>query len=320
MDWRDVDPDLGLLFDDIAGTGAYYALERQLWIELWRVPELEAVEEEGIEVRHYGPVLAFAFRHEPRTALFNVLLGADRHDAVARGHLAEALEWTESIGLDLRIPVRGEGEFDEAGETEDFLNRRGYRRTGAQATFARGVGEPGFEASPGIAVEELAGEEMVETFANLLAPAYGLDWTNDFIVGLPGRREWRTYIARDDSGPIAAAAMMMHYEKPQFAFAGAAEPCRRRGAHLALLRRRIEDARAAGAEQLFAVTEETPECPDTLSAGARNLLRAGFGLLEVRTVWQPPEELLAPERGDEEDDEDEWGDGGEDREPVPMQP
>ncbi len=304
MDWRDVDPELGLLFDDIAGTGAYYAIERQFWLELWRVPLLEAVEEEGVEVRHYGPVLAFAFRSEPRIALFNVLLGADRHNAVGRGHLAEALEWTESIGLDLRIPVRGKGEFDEATEAEDFLNRRGYRRTGALATFARGAGEADFEAPPEIEVEELDGEEMVEAFAHMLAPAYGLEWANDFIIGLPGRRDWRTYIARDEDGPLAAAATMMHHEKPQLAFAGVDEQCRGRGAHLALLHRRIEDARAAGAGRLFAVTEETPECPETLSAGARNLVRAGFRLLDVRTVWQPPEELLAPERGEEDEDPD----------------
>jgi hypothetical protein len=314
MDWRDVDPELGLLFDDIAGTGAYYALERQLWLELWRVPVLEAVEEDGVEVRHYGPVLAFAFRRQPRVALFNVLLGADRHDAVARGHLAEALEWTESIGLDLRIPVRSEGEFDEASDAEDFLNRRGYRRTGVLATFARGAGKAGFEAPPGIEVEELAGEEMAETFTNILESAYGLKWAGGFIVGLPGRRDWRTYVAGDESGPLAAAATMMHYEKPQLAFAGTVEQCRGRGAHLALLHRRIEDARAAGASQIFAVTEETPECPEALSPGARNLVRAGFGLLDVRTVWQPPEELLAPERRGEEDEEDEeeWGGG-----PIP---
>lgn len=304
MDWRDIDPELGLLFDDIARTGAYYALERQLWLELWRVPVLEAVEEDGVEARHYGPVLAFAFRRAPRIALFNVLLGADRHGAVAQGHLGEALEWTESIGLDLRIPVRGKGEFDEATEAEDFLNRRGYRRTGALATWARGAAAADFEPPPEIEVEELAGEGMIETFAHMLAPAYGLEWSNGFIVGLPGRRHWRTYIARDEDGPLAAAATMMHHEMPQLAFAGVDEQCRGRGAHLALLHRRIEDARAAGADGLFAVTEETLECPETLSTGARNLARAGFELLDVRTVWQPPEELLAPERDEEEDGEE----------------
>lgn len=305
-DWRDVDPELGLLFDNIAGTGVYYALERQFWLELWRVPVLEAIQDYGIEVRHYGPVLAFAFRHEPRIALFNVLLGADRHNAVGSGNLAEALDWTESLGLDLRIPVRGEGEFDEAGETEDFLNRRGYRRSGALATFARGAGRAGFEPPPGIEVEELEGEEMIEAFTNILTPAHGLGMSSTFIVGLPGRRDWRTYIAWDETGAVGAAAMMMHYDMPQLAFAGAIEECAGRGGHLALLHRRIEDARAAGAQRVFAVTEEGPECPDPLSTGARNLVRAGFKLVDVRAVWQPPEELLAPEPEDEpREDEDE---------------
>jgi hypothetical protein len=311
VDWRD-DPEFGLLFDDIAGTGIYQALERQFWLELWRVPVVESVEASGIEVRHYGPVLAFAFRDAPRVSLFNALLGADRRGAVGRGHLAEALEWTESIGLDLRIPVRGEGEFGEPGETEDFLNRRGYRRTGALATFARAAGPAGFAAPPGIEVEELVDESLVEAFSIILAAAYGLGLSAEgFTIGLPGQRHWRTYIASDEEGPIAAAATLMHLEKAQLAFAGTDEQCRGRGAHLALLHRRIEDARAAGARRLFAVTEEALECPEALSAGARNLLRAGFNLVEVRTVWHPPEELLAPERGDE--DEEEWGGGVWDR-------
>ncbi len=48
----------------------------------------------------------------------------------------------------------------------------------------------------------------------------------------------------------------------------------------------------------------------TLSAGARNLLRAGFRLVDVRTVWQPPEELIAP--AEDEEGEEEWGGEDED--------
>ena len=285
----EVDLEVSRIFDNLMGPGLYYELERQFWLELWRVPVLDAVEELGIEVRHYGPIRAFVYPSEPRLSLFNLLLGAERPGAVERGHLAEALEWTESMGLDLRVPVRGaEPELAEAAE--DLLDRRGYRRTGTLATFARGAAPPAFPAPPGIEVEELLDESMAETFSNVLAPAYGLEWTgNGFIVSLPGRRDWRTYIASDASGPLAAAAMMMHHEVPQLAFAGTVEQCRGRGAHMALLHRQIEDARAAGRDQLLAVTEESLECPQTLSAGARNLLRAGFRLVGTRPVWQPPE-------------------------------
>ena len=312
MDWRDFDPRLGVLFDGMAGPGAYYRLERQFWLSLWRVPVLDAIEDSGIEARSYGPVRAFATPDQPRVSLFNLLLGADRPEAIARGHLAEALEWTESMGLDLRIPLRGARDVGEPVEAEDFLNRRGYRRSGALATFARAAGPAGFPAPPGIEVEELVDESMIETFACVMAPAYGFDWLgNDFFVGLPGERDWRTYLAYDDSGSIAAAATMGHYDMPQLGFAGTLEQCRRRGGHLALLHRRLEDIAAAPApaREVFAITEESLECPGVLSAGARNLLRAGFRLCDVRVVWQPPEELLAPQREDEDEHEDEWGGG-----------
>jgi hypothetical protein len=196
------------------------------------------------------------------------------------------------------------GEFGEPDAAEDHLNRRGYRRTGTLATLARSAAPPGFSAPPGIEVEELVDESMIETFSHMLAPAYGLKWSgHGFIVGLPGKRDWRTYVASDSEGPLAAAAMFMHYETPQLAFAGTPEEGRGGGAHMALLHRRIEDARAAGAGQLFAVTEESLDCPHTVSPGARNLLRAGFQVVGIRTVWQPPEELIAGEE-DEEDEED----------------
>jgi hypothetical protein len=133
------------LFDGLMGRGAYYAHERQFWHALWRVPPIDAVEEHGIEVRHYGPVRAFAYRHEPLLSLFNVVLGADLPGAISEGHLGDALSWTESMGLDVRIPLRGSSqEVGEAAEAADYLRTYGYRRTGMSATFAReGRGEEG---------------------------------------------------------------------------------------------------------------------------------------------------------------------------------
>lgn len=312
MDWRDVDPELAVLFDQMAGPGAYYAAERRFWLALWRVPILEAVDDNGFEVRHYGPVRAFASPDDPRASLFNVLLGADSPQAVARGCLAEALEWTESMGLDIRIPLRRAAEFGEAREAEALLDRRGYRRTGALGAFARAAGPAGFPPPPGIEVEEIVDESMVETFGCIMSPAYGFDpLACAFFTGLPGQRDWRTYIAADDSGAIAAAATMMDHERPQLGFAGTLEQCRGRGGHMALLHRRLEDLAPTRASEVFAITQESLDFPAVdLSAGARNLLRAGFRLRDVRTLWQPPEELLDPREPDEDEDEDGWDDGG----------
>ena len=305
MAWWQGDQRLGEFFDNLSGAGPYYTLERQFWIEMWRVPIVEAVEEHRIESRHYGPILAFAYPHEPRISMFNVLFGADRPGAVGHGHLGDALDWTESLGLALRVPVRGAGEFGEPAEAADFLQHRGYNRTAMSAVFARPPGPPGFPAPPGIEVELLEGESMVETFSNVLAPSYGLEWTGEgFIVGLPGRFDWRTYVAADETGSIAAAATMMHIDRPQLGFAGTLPACRRRGGHLALLHRQIEDVSATRSSQLFAITDESLAFPEILSPGARNLVRAGFRLVDVRSVWRPPEELIGP--WDDEDDEEDW--------------
>ena len=310
--WQD-DPALGEFFDDLSGAGGFYRLERQFWIEMWRVPIVEAVEEHRIESRHYGPILAFAYPHEPRISLFNLLLGADRPGAVARGHLKDALDWTESLGLALRVPVRGLGEFGEPEEAADYLDHRGYRRTAMSALFTRPAGPPGFPAPPGIEVELMEGESMIETFCNLLTPSYGLEWTGEgFIVGLPGRFDWRTYIASDKTGPISAAATMLHEGAPQLGFAATVPACRRRGGHTALLHRQIEDIHATRASQIFAVTDETRAFPEVISPGARNLAQAGFRLVDVRSVWRPPEELIVPPEGEEDDDDDDdWGGGGD---------
>ncbi len=314
----EVDLRLRLLFDNMAGPGLYYELERQFWLELWRVPVPEAVDERGIEMRHYGPTRAFVYPSEPRLSLFNLLLGAERPGAVERGYLAEALEWTESLGLDLRVPVRNEGEFGEPEAAEDHLNRRGYRRAAKLAAFARADAPAAFPPPPGIEVEEILDESMAETFSHMLAIPYGLEWSGEgFILGLAGRRGWRNYLASDSEGPCAAAAMRMHHEAPQLGFAGTLEECRGKGAHMALLHRQIEDACATrGARELFAVTEESLECPEAFSPAARNLLRAGFRLVDIRSVWQPPEELIAG--SEDEEDEDEWGeDYGEDEDDGP---
>ena len=307
MAWREDEfHNLDLLWDNLIGPGALFSLERHFWLDLWRVPVFEAVEEDGIEARQYGPVRAFVIADEPRTPLFNLVLGAARPGAVEGGHLAEALDWTESLGVDCRIPVRPD--FGEPGAVEDHLNQRGYRRTAVQAMFVRGAAPPDFPEPPGIEVDEIT--EELEGFTDFFAEGEPF-WTgNSFLIGLPGRRDWRSYIAVDAKNEegIGAATMMLHYEVAQLGFAATYESKRGMGAHLALLRRRIVDALAAGSRQMFAVVEESLDFPDSMSAAARNLVRAGFGLGSVRPVWRPPEELLAADEDAEDEDEDERDD------------
>jgi hypothetical protein len=305
VDWREeVMHPLDLIAERLLGPGRFYDLERGLWHDLWRVPTLDAVEGDGIETRRYGPVRAFTVAAAPREPLLNLLLGAAGPGAVAEGHLAAALDWTESLGVECRIPIRSD--FGEPGAAEDHLNHRGYRRTATDVMLVRDGSPLRIPAPPGIEIDEHTEES--EGFSEYLGRGDGMDeWTGlGFFIGLPVQRHWRTYVAVDAERQvgIGAAATKLHYDAAQLGFASTPERERGRGVHAALIRRRVEDALAAGARRIFAVAEEPLGFPEAGSPAVRNLIRAGFAPAATRTVWKPPEELLAE---DDEDDE-EWED------------
>lgn len=297
--WDDAKREVRLAFDSFAGPGLLYRQERHFWLELWRAAPVEAIEEDGVEMRRYGPVQATVLIAAPRKPQVNLVLGSGEPGAVSDGHLAEALDWIESLGIDCRIPIRPG--FEESEAAEDLLALRGYHRAAHLVRFVRDCSAPGFPDPPGIEVDEWT--EETEGFSDYFEDGFELDFPGSCFFGaLPGRLSWRCYVAVDEKeGGAGAALMMMHPETAQLAFATTMDSVRGRGVHMALLRRRIIDAAATGRSKLFADTEEPVDDLDGPSRGARNLLRAGFKQLAARPVWRPP---LPPEDEEEDDDED----------------
>lgn len=259
-------------------------LERQFWLEMWRAPVLDAVDELGIETRRYGPVQATVVAALPDAPMFNLVLGAGEPGAIDEGHLDAALEWIESLGVQCRVPVSARHE--QAETAEDVLNRRGYRRTQSLVRFVRDTSPPELPPPPGTGIEAV--EECTEGFAELLVKAFGLGpLAQCFFDCLPERYDWRCYWATDESGlAIGSGTMMIHYEIAQLGFAAVRESDQGRGGHMALLHQRILDAAAADCHTVFADTTEPFDNPDAPSLAARNLVRAGFEQHSVRQVWQ----------------------------------
>lgn len=301
MAWEADFDGFGLDRGQISGPVLLDALERRFWLDLWRTPVLDAIEEQRIEVRWYGPVQLMTVAGLPHEPLLNLVLGAAEPGAAEDGHLMEALGRAESLGLDFRVPVTlGRS---ESAAAEDLLNQRGYDRPNGLLRFVRSGSSRHFPAAPEVEVIEV--DEFTEGFSDY--PGEGFDLTPtacSFFDCLPERRGWRCYVALDRRGyPVASASMMVHLGVAQLAFAATRESARGRGAHLALLHRRIRDAVDAGCHTLFTEVEEPLDQLDRPAAAARNLARAGFGRAETRPVWRPPEDLLT---GEAEDDEDEW--------------
>jgi hypothetical protein len=282
---------LGLMRGNLAAPLLLDRIERSFWLDLLRSPVLDAIEEERVEVRRYGPVLATAVPRLPNSPLFNNVLGAMEPGAVEEGHLEEALEWIEPFGVDFRVPITPEREG--SGAAEDLLNRRGYSRDRSLVRFLRRPTPPEFAQPPGIEVVEV--KEFTEGFSEYPGQALDLDFMATSLFDcLPGRDNWRCYVAVGEERPMASASMMVHWEVAMLGLAGSMEEYRGMGAHLALLRQRIVDAGTIHCHTMCAETEETPGDPDGPSPAARNLVRAGFKQVSVRPVWGPerPDEVV----------------------------
>ena len=276
--------DLDLPGGGVASPGLLDRVERSFHLELTRAPVLDAVEECRIEARRYGPVLAAVVAALPEETRFNRLLGATADGAATDGHLEQALDWVEEVGVDARVPVTPDRAETPAAEA--LLERRGYSPGESRVRFVRPAVPPDFPEPPGIAVVEI--EECVEGFADLPGEALGLDLiAQSFLDPLPRREAWRCYLAYDPDGNlIASASMFRHAEVATLAFAGTSEDFRGQGAHLALLRRRIADAAGPLCHTLCAEVELSPEEQrDDPHPAIRNLVRAGFKQMAVRQVW-----------------------------------
>ena len=283
-------PQRGPVNDEGAGgvahdPAALDEMEQRFWREIWGVAVPDAVEEQGIALARFGPIQAMVVAELPDTPVLNLVLGAAEPGAVENGHLADATRWVESHGVDHCVPVTPD--LAGTGATEDWLNRNGYERSHGKMRFLRDASPPAFPEPPGTGVDEiLAGEG--EIFSGLVAEGLELPlWGATFFHDLPGREGWRCYIAVDeDEYIVACATMLIHLGIATLGVAATRESARGKGCHLALLRRRILDAAAAGCHTLFADSHERNA--DRPSAGNRNLLRAGFEGAYLRPGWQPP--------------------------------
>jgi GNAT superfamily N-acetyltransferase len=258
--------------------------ERLLLREIWKSAAPDAIEERGIELETFGPIQASIVAGLPEAQMMNLVLGADEPNATEDGHLAEAIEWVESFGVEYYVPLAPGARGTPSAE--DWLNRRGFERARSWVKFVRGVSPPEPVDPPGIEIFELKQDEG-EALAAIAAEGFGLPlWAGTLFFDLPGREGWRCYVVVVDGIGQACGAMFMHEGIAGLGVAATLRSARGRGCQAALLRRRILDAAAAGCHTL--VVEAGDRMPDPRAIGYRDIIRAGFRAAYVRTNWQPP--------------------------------
>src|SRR6185312_15819701 len=136
------------------------------------------------------------------------------------------------------------------------------------------------EAATGVDIEIVTDEAGLAPFGDVYQRAWGQSFRIPMTPWLtaPG---WRLYLGRFDGKPAGAAILYLDGDIGYLAD-GAVDPdFRGRGVHRALLDRRVDDARAAGATRIVG------GC-DYLSGSFRNQLRKGLSLLFTETFWTLP--------------------------------
>lgn len=235
-------------------------------------------------------------------------LGAERVGGALVALLARAADpmLNRVIGLGVHAPASGSdldhalGRFRTAGVTRYFvhltpgaepptlagdLEARGleqYRRSWAKFVWAGG-GLP--TPHPGLRVS-LAGPEHAESFAKIVASAFGMPpLLEPLLAALVGRERWRIYLCFDGDTPFAAGALFVHDAAAWLGFGATLTSHRGRGGQTAILAQRVRDALALGCRHV--VTETGEEVPDQPQISYRNIVRTGFRVHYVRRNYVP---------------------------------
>ena len=156
-------------------------------------------------------------------------------------------------------------------------------RSGSELRVVR-LGNDGAAAEGGEESRVEAWQELV--LKNFGFPSVFAAW----LRALYGRDGWNLYLALDGETPVATGALFLSESDVgpigQLTFASTLPEHRRRGAQSALVARRMEDARAAGARWVVCETDE--DRPERPNPSTRNLVRLGFPVAYIRANWGPP--------------------------------
>jgi len=268
--------------------------EKAFWIALWDAPIADTLHDSGADSVSFGPVHALCVGDERGDRGINFVLGASAPGAVSHGHLVDATRLLETRcfhmedekGVDYRVPVVPG--LAESAAAEEWLAERGYVRDNGAAKLIRGGSAPAFDEPEGI--EVLDWESWDEGFGGPIAEGLGLGIMAEvFFLCLPSDEDWRCYCCIIGDDPLAYIAMHIHEGVASIALASRPYPGRDGEGQLAVLRRCIEDARAADCDS-FVLVDAGGEPP---TGDRESLLHAGFEVAHRVPSWRSPARVVA---------------------------
>ena len=256
--------------------------ERRVREDIWSCAPEDAVLEAGVQSRWFGPVLATSFAELPDVPGLNTIQGAAEPGAVSEGHLSEAVDWMRGWEVDFMVPVATER--PEADMAESWLNWHDCEQSVVMRKYVRGVLGANWPDAPGVEVHLLPAREE-EGFSLVAAGGMGLPHLAEILFfGMPCLPNWRCYVAYLDGNEVACGSMLIEGKLAILGPDATLPEARSRGCNRALLRRRLNDAAAAGCQMALSMARDDPA--QRPSADALRLLNAGFTEAYRSVVWQ----------------------------------
>jgi Acetyltransferase (GNAT) domain len=231
----------------------------------------------GIACRKVGAATALSALDLPSSS-FNGVVGLRVGQT---SEIEPLVQWYRERGQRARFEIAA-GDYDPSLGRE--LARLGFFQSGFHAALI-GECEPDVPAPIGISVEPVTTTADMEDFLTAYVAGWGIPdaMREQFKTNVRpwfGEPNWSLYLARVDGRPVAAAILFVHDGVGYFADSATDPAFRKRGLHLALLVRRRQDARAAGADFVCSGA-------DFLSTSHRNMERVGMRVLFLRANWTP---------------------------------
>jgi hypothetical protein len=165
------------------------------------------------------------------------------------------------------------------------LARVGFYQSGFHAALICTAPPPHAPTDGETRIEAVTTAETMEDYLDAYVAGWGIPEKDraQFKTNVRGWLQqpgWSLYLARIDGKPAAAATLYVHDRVAYLADATTDPSFRRHGLQTALLRRRMHDAGAAGANLMY--SGATP-----FSTSHRNMERAGMRLQFIRALWTP---------------------------------
>jgi hypothetical protein len=254
------------------------AAEITAWADMIRAAPAPVAEGLGLELCEVGGGVGLIARRLDAPE-FNRVMGLGLTRPATLADLEEIAATYRPLRLS-SARLQPSPEAEPTDKLPAMLDEAGFRRAPMDwVKMIRDTNDPP-EAESDLEIVETELPDA-EVFAATVCAGYGMPPAlRPWLAALVGRPDWRCYLALDDRGPVAAAALYLAEHAGWLGIAATRSDRRRRGAQSALIARRIADAGRAG--RAWAVTETGAPIGREPTPSYDNIMRAGFILVHRR--------------------------------------